>query len=180
MKRISNRLFKALRVALASLAIVGGLLGIGAAALWQRSYSQEDFLGWSAPDQFNGMLSTRGLIRLEHGDFNHWESGWKRSTSPASMAGLRKEIASRDRRGGFLRDLGIAYAHVSYRDDGTQNRWAVYLPHWLAMLLMFMPGAVWVLVRRRRKRFGPGQCRYCGYDLRATPLRCPECGRPTG
>lgn len=54
-------------------------------------------------------------------------------------------------------------------------------PFWLIVLMLFVPSIV-ALARksRRRKRLRFGRCLSCGYDLRGSSGRCPECGRADG
>jgi hypothetical protein len=53
----------------------------------------------------------------------------------------------------------------------------VGFPYWLAVAATAPVPATHAARRiRRRRRASKGLCRACGYDLRMTPERCPECG----
>jgi hypothetical protein len=64
--------------------------------------------------------------------------------------------------------------------------WDISIPLWMLVILMLMlPLGLslraafvrferYLRLRRAARR---GKCPFCGYDLRATPQRCPECGK---
>jgi hypothetical protein len=55
--------------------------------------------------------------------------------------------------------------------------WGLTIPHWFAFALTALLPAI-AIARRSvlAKWIRTGRCAHCGYDLRATPRRCPECG----
>jgi hypothetical protein len=56
---------------------------------------------------------------------------------------------------------------------------AIGIPYaYLLALFSLLPAIRLYRWRRCRKLNRPGHCAICGYDLRATPDRCPECGTP--
>jgi hypothetical protein len=54
---------------------------------------------------------------------------------------------------------------------GRETVW--FIPYWF---LVSASALCFVQFRRVARRPVPGLCPTCGYDLRATPDRCPECG----
>src|SRR5439155_22159114 len=63
---------------------------------------------------------------------------------------------------------------------GPWQSTVLILPIWLLAALFAAPSGLWLYRwsarRQRRRRLGAGLCPTCGYDIRATPDRCPECG----
>jgi hypothetical protein len=59
-------------------------------------------------------------------------------------------------------------------DRTVTYEWA--LPYWKLLALSAAGPLVCAYHRVRSRRPHRGHCSRCGYDLRATPGRCPECG----
>lgn len=54
------------------------------------------------------------------------------------------------------------------------------IAYWkLVLAFLLLPGRwIQLRLRDRRRRLRAGLCQTCGYDLRASTERCPECGTP--
>jgi len=152
-------MIRRLRNLLPALSLVLCLATVG---LWATSYWYFSVVGvWPAPAQPRayGLASNHGslcfLSVTEGNGRDRW--AWRHERS-----------RSRDER--LVGAAGFTWRH-------TPRDFIVGVPYWLLTAALGAPTVA--LLRRRRKRV-EGVCATCGYDLRATPDRCPECGtRPT-
>ncbi|HEY8668687.1 MAG TPA: hypothetical protein VIL86_18715 [Tepidisphaeraceae bacterium] len=140
------------------------------------------------------LLSARGRLMLEasrcsvltdeglhsrHGD--DWDGLHHGLAGPRELNFADNRLGQTAGRFGFglaayFKDPDQAYYPFDYA-SGID----ILLPSWfLALLFSLLPALRlrrWLLDRQRNR---PGFCRQCGYDLRATPGRCPECGMVVG
>jgi hypothetical protein len=77
--------------------------------------------------------------------------------------------------------LGVGWWKYEWSESGVTlgGRGAVF-PLWAVALTTAVAPALFLVrhLRRRTHPAGARPCPVCGYDLRATPDRCPECGTP--
>ncbi len=155
-------------------------------ALWVRSYYTAESVTYSTPQHSYHVFDTPSEIGFARGSYASQsvsespDRQWLYSSISASNAGNF---------GGdwFLgwnnwRFFGFSVYHYDELAYGTEHKQIVELPFQAVLLVLLISPLPPVLrTSRRQYRRRQGLCASCGYDLRATPGRCPECGTvPTG
>jgi len=196
------------RLLLNLLTLLSLLLCVAVVTLWVRSHWVRDTIHWANTNypypgnpaialplfvESAEITSARGGLRLE----------WMRTETRASSGVPRQAKPVTYEASEFLRKyplsgrpprvrgrvthwaMGPFEFMFAYEQDPWGQSWERWLtvPYWsLAIPLAVLPVLVPVARRHRRRadRRRNGLCVRCGYDLRATPRRCPECGAFAG
>jgi hypothetical protein len=171
-------------------AAVSALLFVAACALWVRSYWRHDLRMAKRGAVQTSASSVRGGVHFvrETGAYPFPPADQKAEwftlpAFPTDTIDQRYGLRSRDwRLAGFAWIEGDAREGMIYPGEPPIPYRAVVVPWWfVAALFAVLPLARWASWLQRRRRATNGLCPTCGYDMRATPERCPECGRaPAG
>lgn len=182
------RVFHVIRAIIASVSL---LLGLATAIIWIRSYFTADHFSqyttidvgnrserpivqaqigkggigfnrifWSAPSKsFPGTVNSEPLNHFKQTP-HYPDFGYRPSKSP--LWGFKV-----DRIQGAL------------TNGSTVSIFAFVVPLWSLLLVFLLLAFPELLYRYRlwKRRRNPILCTHCGYDLRASPDRCPECGQ---
>jgi hypothetical protein len=107
---------------------------------------------------------------------------WERSPSPQAYLDAMIRSAGSSDGPRWLERLGIGWIAPRTMNSpfGNASEWwvQVALVPLIAMagLITLLLTFAWWRAGRGKRRFRAGLCAACGYDLRETPARCPECG----
>jgi hypothetical protein len=164
------------------------LLFIGTAVLWVRSNSTYDSWSYGGPTGgFCELSSMGGRVCMEWGTTSIPIDGYAHSAQAvepgmaapwggANRLGLRMALNQKQSAYYLLDVDGHTSPAVYSGPPPTVLRSSLFIvPHWSLCLLWAASAAI--AFRLSRRSFRPGHCPRCGYDLRASKERCPECGK---
>jgi len=164
------------------LALTIGILWLGATIYAVRSCFVNDTRQWNRSNgRHYELTSIPGYYRFTVA--SHW------TDSPYNPVLGRRLMHLNPYAFGFGYEEGSTRLPVMYHGFDTHPTPAVRavtyctfsIPMAVPMLLLFLIPASAVFAARRRRlrrkdRLARGLCPSCGYDLRASPQQCPECG----
>ena len=134
------------------------LLCVTTVVMWVRSHWRADSLVWVRSGTLIRVRTVPGSVHFAIVFNGGYSSGWSFTSNPP-VSGIDAE--------------GFSFRH----NTAGWDEWMVSFPWSGACLLFSIAPAAWLIVARHARDWErAGHCRVCGYDLRATPERCPECG----
>jgi hypothetical protein len=173
MKRLRQWMFNGL--AAASL-----LLFIASIPLWARSYGSRDRITYNGRYILYGVLSESGNVSFDVGE---WIPK-KLLTSAPGFAFMTGNVLPGSH--GFF--FGWHHQIIPVRSiigggnwPGNWSSYNFYMPWWFISIAASIFPLAWIIRHLKRGNHSDdGLCSHCGYDMRATPSRCPECGAIPG
>jgi hypothetical protein len=165
-----------LRFIFSIVCLFSALLCLSISVMWVRSYWIGETWRWyerDNPQRMHQIVFGRGYALY---DWTDWSRSTLTGRNPPS--GYYSEPA-RNRALTFNFKLGKTnFEFATIKFDWQKDEIATVQTH---LILPFIPSAIlpmlWiVLYRRHCRRARLRLCEVCGYDLRASAGRCPECG----
>jgi hypothetical protein len=181
-----------LRILFNAATLLSLLLLVAIAALWIRSHWVEDRIDWRRRDGLRALHTAPGHLVLAL-DLANWSGqppdyyGVKYTSeapTPVETDILSMFVLSIGPRDTFVTWNRAGFGWYLWRSasPGGASIARLVVPLWsLAVAGALLP-VFWLGMKhhaRVRRRRRSGLCPHCGYDLRATPERCPECGMVT-
>ena len=157
------------------LTLLSLLLCAAVIVLWVRSYftTAYDRISYTGATRVYDLYFHPGRILVSTAPGHTSEDGeftYESEAAPVSMALFLHELTREPNRWWFSCSSSV---HTSGR-----RSYDIIVPTWAPFLVTAAPSAMYLVSRRRRHRSSRQFCAQCGYDLRATPNQCPECGTP--
>jgi hypothetical protein len=183
-----------LRITFNALTVLSLVMAILVAGLWVRSYWRVDVGLVADPARVTYRVTShtgRIGLNVQYSAF-YPNPGWYFGTNVSASTGSHWADVT------VMNDLGFSLRRpanslirppppdwrcprwirvLGMRVDLPVSSLLVTVPHWFAVAALLVLPAKKVQRRwRDHRRRAIGLCHACGYDLRATPERCPECG----
>lgn len=170
---------RVLRIIINGLTLLSLALAVIVATLYLRSYFKADAVYY---DTIGHRVQIQRRLWSAHGFLGAYGNRTYQDEYPPGGAGDLSVLIGDSHLSEWSR--GLRHWHLERFDEPDPDgmpRTAyiayVMVPHWaLCGALLVMP-VFWLRRERRNARNANAiPCEICGYDLRATPARCPECG----